>query len=113
MGVAATGVASVLPDSALAQRSRRADHYATTTNEGVTTTSLEASEAALWALDQGGNAADAYIAAAVTQTVSEPGLTSLGGAFGMKYFDASTAEATYVAGLLGPAGGSDLGPHLQ
>ena len=41
--------------------------------------------------------------AALTQTVSEPGLTSLGGAFGMQYFDAVKRELSYVAGLLGPA----------
>lgn len=102
-GVAGSCVASVLPVSAFAQRSQRADHYATGANAGVTSTSIEASEAALWALDQGANAADAYMAAALTQTVSEPGLTSLGGAFGMQYFDAKKADTTYVAGLLGPA----------
>jgi gamma-glutamyltranspeptidase len=64
---------------------------------------LQATEAVLWALDQGGNAADAYIAAALTQTVCEPGLTSLGGAFGMNYFDAAKKETTYVAGMMGPA----------
>lgn len=102
-GVAGSCLASVLPTSTLAQRSRRTDHYATGTNAGVTSTSLQASEAALWALDQGGNAADAYMTAALTQTVCEPGLTSLGGAFGMQYFNAEKKDTTYVAGLLGPA----------
>ncbi|MCA9081868.1 MAG: gamma-glutamyltransferase, partial [Planctomycetaceae bacterium] len=101
--VAGTCVSSVLPGLAIAQRSGRSDHYATGTEAGVTTTSLQASEAALWALDQGGNAADAYITAALTQTVSEPGLTSIGGAFGMNYFDAGSRETTAIAGLLGPA----------
>ena len=102
-GVAGSCVASILAESSFAQRSSRTDHYATGTQAGVTSTSLQASEAALWALDQGGNAADAYMTAAITQTVSEPGLTSLGGAFGMQYFDAGKKETSYVAGLLGPA----------
>jgi gamma-glutamyltranspeptidase / glutathione hydrolase len=102
-GIAGSCLASAWPMSVLGQRSGRADHYATGMNAGVSSTSLQASEAALWALDQGGNAADAYMTAALTQTVSEPGLTSLGGAFGMQYFDVAKAETTYVAGLLGPA----------
>jgi gamma-glutamyltranspeptidase len=101
--IAGSGLASALPLSALAQRSGRADHYATGTRSGVASTSRQASEAALWALEQGGSAADAYIAAALTQTVCEPGRTSLGGAFGMHYFDAAAASTTSVAGLLGPA----------
>lgn len=102
-GAVGSCLGASLPLSGLAQRSGRADHYATGTSVGVTSTSLQASEAALWALDEGGNAADAYMAAAITQTVSEPGLTSLGGAFGMQYFDAGKAGTTNVAGLLGPA----------
>ncbi len=91
-GVAGSCAASILPGSTFAQQSSRTDHYATGTRAGVTATSLQASEAALWALDQGGNAADAYMTAALTQTVSEPGLTSLGGAFGMQYFDAGARK---------------------
>ncbi|MGE3803558.1 MAG: gamma-glutamyltransferase [Gemmataceae bacterium] len=79
------------------------DHYATGTKAGVCSTSIEASEAALWALDQDGNAADAYLTAALAQTVCEPGLTSVGGAFGIQYFEAAKAQTTYVVGLLGPA----------
>jgi gamma-glutamyltranspeptidase/glutathione hydrolase len=93
----------MLPVCALGQRSERTDHYATGTEAGVSSTSLEASAAALWALDQGGNAADAYMTAALTQTVSEPGLTSLGGAFGIQYFEAANARMSYIAGYLGPA----------
>ncbi len=102
-GVAGSFAAALITISAFAQRSTRKDHYATGTQAGVTSTSLQASEAAVWALDQGGNAADAYITAALTQTVSEPGLTSLGGAFGMQYFDAGKRDTSSVAGLLGPA----------
>ena len=102
-GVAGCCGGALRPILAMAQRSGRTDHYATGAQAGVTSTSLQASEAALWALDQGGNAADAYMTAAITQTVSEPGLTSLGGAFGMQYFDAGKKETSYIAGLLGPA----------
>jgi gamma-glutamyltranspeptidase/glutathione hydrolase len=102
-GVAGCCIASILPVPTPAERSERNDHYATGAKAGVAATSLQASEAAMWALDQGGNAADAYVTAALTQTVCEPGLTSLGGAFGMLYFDAGTKATTSVAGLLGPA----------
>jgi gamma-glutamyltranspeptidase/glutathione hydrolase len=97
------GLSAMLVAPAMAQQSGRADHYATGSNRGVSSTSLQATEAALWALDQGGSAADAYIVAALTQTVCEPGLTSIGGAFGITYFNAGKARLSSVAGLLGPA----------
>ena len=97
------GLSAMVWVPATAQQSGRADHYATGSRRGVTSTSWQATEAALWALDQGGSAADAYIVAAITQTVCEPGLTSLGGAFGMTYFDAAKAKLSSEAGLLGPA----------
>ncbi len=79
------------------------DHYATGKKNAVASTSREASEAALWALSQGGNAADAYITAALTQTVVEHGLTSIGGGFSISYFDAATGNINGVLGPLGPA----------
>ena len=79
------------------------DHYATGKNSAVASTSREASESAVWALSQGGNAADAYMTAALTQTVVEHGLTSIGGGFSIKYFDAATGEIHSVVGPLGPA----------
>ena len=69
----------------------------------VTSTSREASESALWALKQGGNAADAYLTATLTQTVVEHGLTSIGGGFSIKYFDAVTGKISSIVGPLGPA----------
>ena len=86
---------------ATAQQSKPKDHYASGSNIAVTSTSREATDAALWALAEGGNAADAYMTAAITQTVSEPGLTSIGGAFGMQFFDAAgkkTAGISWKAG---------------
>ncbi len=79
------------------------DHYATGKKNAVASTSREASEAALWALSQGGNAADAYITAALTQTVVEHGLTSIGGGLSINYFDAATGKINGVVGPLGPA----------
>ena len=57
----------------------------------------------MWALSQDGNAADAYMTAALTQTVVEHGLTSIGGGFSLKYFDAATGQIHSVVGPLGPA----------
>ena len=69
----------------------------------VASASKEATEAALWALTQGGTAADAYMTAALAQTVVQPGLTSLGGAFGITVFDATSKTTRSVTGLMGPA----------
>lgn len=69
----------------------------------VTSTSREATEAALWALAEGGNAADAYLTAALTQTVVEPGLTTIGGALGVTYFDAATGATARAGARHGPA----------
>jgi len=100
-GAAAAGLTG--SSAAPPRRSRRENHFATGNNFAATSTSEEATDAALWALQTGGNAADAYMAAALTQTVVEPGLTSLGGAFGMTYFDAKSGETRSCVGKLGPA----------
>ncbi len=42
-----------------------------------------ATEAALWALERGGTAADAYMTAAIAQCVLEPTMTTLAGGFGI------------------------------
>jgi len=105
----ATAIAAALaaPDALNSQErqrlSRAVDHHATGKNNAVTSTSREASESALWALSQGGNAADAYMTAALTQTVVEHGLTSIGGGFSIHYFEAATGEVRSVVGPLGPA----------
>ena len=78
-------------------------HYASGRSVAVATASKEATEAALWALAQGGNAADAYMTAALAQTVVQPGLTSLGGAFGVTVFDATSKTTRSASGLMGPA----------
>lgn len=78
-------------------------HYAFGKSVAAASASKEATDAALWALAEGGNAADAYITAALTQTVVQPGLTSLGGAFGVTVFDAETKTTRAAVGLLGPA----------
>ncbi len=83
--------------------SRPKDHYASGNSAAVTSTSREASESALWALAQGGNAADAYLTATLTQTVVEHGLTSIGGAFSIRFFDAATGQISSIVGPLGAA----------
>lgn len=49
-------------------------------------------------LRAGGNAADATLAAAATQTVVEPHMTGITGVFSMLYFDARTGTTSYVNG---------------
>jgi gamma-glutamyltranspeptidase / glutathione hydrolase len=83
--------------------SPRSPLYATGETLAATSTSREATEAALWALSKGGTAADAYIAAALTQTVVEPGLTTIGGAFGVTCFEARSGKTRSALGRLGPA----------
>ncbi|MCO6456448.1 MAG: gamma-glutamyltransferase [Pirellulaceae bacterium] len=108
LAVIAATMAAVLTAPAVSAQdpqrfSKPRDHYATGKQNAVASTSKEASEAALWALAQGGNAADAYITAALTQTVVEHGLTSMGGGFSVYYYHAATGEISVVVGPLGPA----------
>jgi gamma-glutamyltranspeptidase/glutathione hydrolase len=96
-------IASAVPSSLGQERSRLAkpnDHFSTGKRNGVAATSREASESAMWALAQGGNAADAYLTAALTQTVVEHGLTSVAGGFSINYYDATTGEIHSVVGPL-------------
>lgn len=88
------------PDAAAAWRART---WSVGRKIAVASSSREATEAALWALSEGGNAADAYLAAALTQTVVEPGLTTIGGALGLTYFGAAKGTTQSAVGLLGPA----------
>jgi gamma-glutamyltranspeptidase/glutathione hydrolase len=49
-------------------------------------------------LRAGGNAADAVLAASVTQCIVEPHMTGITGVLSMLYYDASTGETSYVNG---------------
>jgi gamma-glutamyltranspeptidase/glutathione hydrolase len=49
-------------------------------------------------LRAGGNAADAVLAASVTQCVVEPHMTGITGVLSMLYYDAATGETSYVNG---------------
>jgi gamma-glutamyltranspeptidase/glutathione hydrolase len=51
-------------------------------------------------LRDGGNAADAALAASVAQTVVEPHMTTLCGVLSMLYFDARSGETTYLNGSM-------------
>ncbi|MBN1222467.1 MAG: gamma-glutamyltransferase [Candidatus Aminicenantes bacterium] len=66
------------------------EHIAAVGRRGMVSSSHPvATEAALWALERGGTAADAYITAAFAQVVLEPTMTTLGGGWWIHYFDAA------------------------
>lgn len=64
----------------------------------VVTSHPLATRAGLDVLRQGGNACDAVLAAAMTQLVVEPHMTSITGGLSMMYRDASSGQATYLNG---------------
>ena len=71
-----------------------------------------ATEAALWALERGGTAADAYITAALVQCVLEPTMTTLGGGFGVTFFRAATGELSTAGGAFAfPSGAPASEPY--
>lgn len=71
-----------------------------------------ATEAALWALERGGTAADAYITAALVQCVLEPAMTTLGGGFGVTFFRAGTGELSTAGGAFAfPSGAPASEPY--
>lgn len=73
-----------------------------------------ATEAALWALERGGTAADGYITAALVQCVVEPSMTTLGGGFGVTFFDALNGElSTAGAGFAFPSGAPPTEPYEE
>ncbi|MFC3053257.1 gamma-glutamyltransferase [Kordiimonas pumila] len=57
-----------------------------------------ASHAAMQVLEDGGNAADAIVAASLMQTVVEPHMTCLTGVFSMLYYEAKTGKIYYLNG---------------
>lgn len=56
----------------------------------------EASRVAVEVLQEGGNACDALLAAAISQTVLQPHLTTLTGCFSMMYYDAASSKTKYL-----------------
>jgi gamma-glutamyltranspeptidase/glutathione hydrolase len=61
-----------------------------------------ATEAALWALENGGSAADAYMTAAIAQCVLEPTMTTLAGGFGLGYWEAKSGKMKMAGGGFAP-----------
>ncbi len=77
---------------------------ATASRAMVSTSHPYATEAALDALRQGGTAVDAYLTAAITQTVLQPVMTTLGGGLYVTYYDqASNTVAQGGTGFASPA----------
>ena len=71
-----------------------------------------ATEAALWALERGGTAADAYMTAAIAQCVLEPTMTTLGGGFGMAFWEAETGQLKQGGGFFAfPSGAPATEPY--
>lgn len=101
--ITAAATTELLPGQEVKRLAVAKDHHATGKKHAVTTTTQESSNAAMWALAQGGNAADAYLTASLTQTVVEHGLTSIAGGFSIHYYNAATGEIHSVVGPLGPA----------
>jgi gamma-glutamyltranspeptidase/glutathione hydrolase len=59
-----------------------------------------ATRAAVNVLKAGGNACDAALAAAVTQAVVEPHMTTITGMLSMLYYDAGSGKTTYMNGCM-------------
>ena len=68
-----------------------------------------ATEAALWALERGGSAADAYMTAAIAQCVLEPTMTTLGGGFGMAFWEAESRQLAQGGGFFAFPSGAPPG----
>lgn len=83
----------------------RANIFAAGTGAMASSDHPLATEAALWALERGGSAADAYMTAALAQCVLEPTMTTIGGGFGMAFWDAGKSQLSLGGGFFGfPAG---------
>ena len=66
--------------------------HAASKKEMVSSQHPLATDSALWALQRGGSAVDAYITAALVHCVLEPNMTSLGGGFWINYWDARKGQ---------------------
>lgn len=71
---------------------------ATGTGGVVVTSNPHASRAAIDILKAGGNACDAALCAAVTQSVTEPHMTTITGMLSMLYYDAASGQLSYLNG---------------
>ena len=104
--------------AALARQDRKpiqpdlANVYATGSRVMASSDHPYATEAALWALERGGTAADAYMTAAIAQCVLEPTMTTLGGGFGMAFWDAGSGELKQGGGAFAfPSGAPATEPY--
>jgi len=111
IGVGSITGASVLPGQQAHQgpadakpfRPDPARMYATGQSAMMTTSHPLATQAGVAALKKGGTAADAYLTAAIVQTVLEPTMTTLAGSLGMTYWDAPNGKLLSLgAGFASP-----------
>jgi gamma-glutamyltranspeptidase/glutathione hydrolase len=101
--LAVIGQATAAPGAAPAPTSRtppaqRAQPVATGYGGAVSTVDLDASRSAIEVLKQGGNAADAAVAAAATLGVTEPFVAAIGGGGFFTYYDARTRRVHTIDG---------------
>lgn len=90
----------------------RANIFAAGTGAMASSDHPYATEAALWALERGGCAADAYMTAALAQCVLEPTMTTIGGGFGMAFWDAGKGQLSLGGGFFDfPAGAPATEPY--
>ncbi|ACY98678.1 MULTISPECIES: gamma-glutamyltransferase [Thermomonospora] len=89
---------AIAPPSPAERTDRRAQTVATGYGGAVSTVDADASRTAIEVLRQGGNAADAAVAAAATLGVTEPYVAALGGGGFFVYYDARTRRVHTVDG---------------
>ena len=86
-----------------------ANVYATGSSTMASSDHPYATEAALWALERGGSAADAYMTAGIAQCVLEPTMTTLGGGFGMAFWEAESRQLAQGGGFFAFPSGAPPG----
>lgn len=108
-GLAAAGLAPGLTRPAASESPHSGDppparmgrkELATGANGMAITSHPIATRVAAEVLRSGGNACDAALAAAITQTVVEPHMTTITGVLSMLYYDAAARSTTYVNGSI-------------
>ena len=88
------------------------DIYVRGARASASTSHPIATQIAMDVLNDGGSAADAYVAAAFAQTVLEPDMTTLAGTFVVNYWDAKSGSVAFAGSAFSPpAALRDDGSH--